>query len=460
MTFYIQISKLLIWITLVWIFSISTSWLDADEIHPPVDTAVAHKAMQRGMNFGGVFEQKDAVNQWGKSAAWVTLTSETLERMADLYYEKGFKFFRIPFTWGTIIDENSTSGVFDQSHIKFTKYVDLVEYILNTYPDAYVMVNSHHDDWFKSQPWQAKKTLFENLWVNIATHFKNYDYRLILEIENEPFHGISDGTNTHANTIDIMKSGWDAIRGTGGNNENRILMITPLGGQHYTLNGTYGTIDKVNKVTGGDNDHVIMTIHDYGPWPFCGNVNYVAGSKGEDAPIDYIAKQNNFLGYVQWSQTMGIPINIGESGIAWRYAQRYSDGALVNEPTPKQREWFVIHTSLMETNNLSYNIWDDNGWFRVLDRNTMQFNSPIGFADSITLVGGAIWNGDFNSAPAGDSISFANTPFWQNIEGTNQTLESTRTNLTVDGSPAGVLTHYTKYTVDPGTPSPMVTCLT
>jgi len=424
--------------------------IPAEDLHPPLDTSLANKAMQRGMNFGNAFDHDDAVNQGGSSAAWLTLTPETLERMADLYYQKGFKLFRIPFAWGTIIDKTSSSGVFDQTHIKFTKYMGLVDYILNTYPDAYVIVNSHHDNWFKAEPWPAKRTLFANLWANIANYFQGYDFRLILEIANEPFHCVNDGTGTHVNTIDLLHTGWNAIRGTGGNNENRILMITPLGGQHYALNGTFGSIEKVNEVTGGDNDHVIMTIHDYGPWPFCGNVAYVAGTKGEDAPIDYIGKQKNILGYAQWSQTMGIPLNIGEFGIAWRYKGRYADGNLVDEPTAKQKAWFGIQTSLMESNGLTYNVWDDNGWFRVLDRNNLQFNSLIEFADTSTLVGGAIRNCDFNPAPAGDSISFGNIPFWQNSEGANQTCEAAQTNLTNDDCPAAVLSHVTSDAVEHG----------
>ena len=127
-------SKMVTLLRLVIAACVTVCSLIAEGLHPPLDTALANKAMQRGMNFGNVFDQEDAVKQWGNSAAWVTLTPETLKSMAEMYYQKVFRSFRIPFTWGTIIDKNSTSGVFDQSHIKFTKYMDLVDYILNTYP--------------------------------------------------------------------------------------------------------------------------------------------------------------------------------------------------------------------------------------------------------------------------------------------------------------------------------------
>jgi hypothetical protein len=416
----------------------------------PIDSALANNAMQRGMNFGNVFDYADEVTSWGAPAPWVSLTPATLERMADLYYQKGFKSFRIPFTWSTIIDTSSDSGAFDDSHLKFTKYIGLIDYILNKYPDAYVIVNTHHDRWYEEAPWPARKTLFENLWVNIANYFEPYSFRLILEIDNEPFHGVSNGTATHANTISIMKTGWDAIRGTGGNNVNRILMIAPLGGHEYNLNGTYGSLDNINQVTGGDNDHVIITLHDYSPWFFCGNVEYEAETKGEDTPVDYANKQERMAGYAQWSQTMGIPVNIGEFGIAWRYAARYADGNLPPEPTAKQVDWFRTQVSLMEANDFSYNVWDDNGWFKVLDRENLLFNSLIGFADTTILVGGAVRNGDFNAAPAGDEVSFADTPFWQNIKSSSQEVIATRTNMKYDGTPAAYTIHDTGHAVDTG----------
>jgi hypothetical protein len=108
----------------------------------------AHRAnaeMFRGVNYGNVFDQT-VTRQSPEDPAWMSLSSTRLQQIADLYYAKGFRNFRIPFTWDDCI--NFTTGIIQKDHEKFIKYNGLINYILQTYPDVYVIINSHHDDWY------------------------------------------------------------------------------------------------------------------------------------------------------------------------------------------------------------------------------------------------------------------------------------------------------------------------
>ena len=68
-------------------------------------------------------------------------------------------------------------------------------------------------------------------------------------------------------------------------------------------------------------------------------------------------------------------------------------------------------------------------------------NSSGSFNVDLTLVGAGLKNGDFNAdTSTDDSRSFAQTPEWTNLGTSPQTLEATRTTLSVDGTRNAVVT--------------------
>jgi len=335
----------------------------------PVTAANANLAMLRGVNFGNVFDQSaneedGSPAKWGP--AWKTLSLETLKKMADLYHAKGVRQFRMPFTWRDCMD--AKTGVIDKDHPKFVKYNALLIYILDRYPDTYLVVKTHHDNWYTE--WATKKAVFSGLWKDIALFYRDACYRMILELDNEPFH--TKGGSS-AEVREMMKVGWDAIRGTGGRNQERLVMLTPYGGHFFNLKGTYPDLKAVDTITGGENERVIMTVHYYLPWNYVGyggrindKVGY-APEKLEKAVIDLS----------MWSQKTGIPVNVGELGVAWRYEKRYPDGKLIPEMTDEQVRWYEIVCGACIKNKLSFAVWDDDGWYRVLDRKLLTFHKAI-----------------------------------------------------------------------------------
>jgi hypothetical protein len=212
------------------------------------------------------------------------------------------------------------------------------------------------------------RTLFSGLWTDIAQFYKDYSYRVIFEIDNEPFHGTTGYDNT--DLIEMMQIGWNAVRGTGGKNLDRLIMLTCFGANRNP-GSTYPNLQAVNQVTGGDNDHVIMTVHSYNPWTYCG---YAAE---ETNLYDEASVVNDLRTLATWSESTGIPVHLGEFGVSWRVADRYADGLLLPDMNADQVWWYALVYHTCAVNGLSFSIWDDNGWYRFLNRYTLEFVSTI-----------------------------------------------------------------------------------
>ena len=258
--------------------------------------------------------------------------------LIDYVAEQGFDTIRIPVTWyyNTGVDE-AGNLVIGEEFLARVKQV--VNYAIEN--DLYVILNSHHDDEIiyagveDAEMEQVCKDA-EALWRQIATYFKDYDEHLIFESYNEVDNREWSWTfgERAAEQVNLLNQVFvDTVRSTGGNNENRILMVPTL-------------IDKYNEqmlqafVVPEDTaeDRLIVQVHAY-------------------SMVFSQAIENDFVLMESYSRQWGVPIVIGEFGTKTNYFE------------PSLR---TVHATNYIARAAEHGIkciwWDNGGDFGIINR--------------------------------------------------------------------------------------------
>ncbi|NJN27354.1 MAG: glycoside hydrolase family 5 protein [Cyclobacteriaceae bacterium] len=323
------------------------------------------KAMAEGFKLGNTFEN-------GKN----TTTLESVKPIIDLYYNSHMKSMRIPTTWMdrfTSTDHLADgSGNLNVNNTRFKELVKVIDYAISR--DMYVVLNTHHEQWLKRQydGSESFDTKFGTLWTGIANYFKDYDYHLIFEILNEPSGKLGewgddwpDPTDPTAlyHTRKLNEIGYNAIRATGGNNATRLIMVATNG------EGTDAMIEKVypdkSSLPGkGTDPFVAIQVHSYNPWAFCGQTGSNSAYPGDEAIANKIKKVGAH------SRLLGVPVNYGEFGVGRETNADERNTELV-------RGYYRTFASTALSEDMSYNVWDDRGWFGLVSKDGSHFVNEI-----------------------------------------------------------------------------------
>ena len=215
--------------------------------------------MSAGWNLGNTLDVFDGTGlstetKWGNP--------KTTKEMVDGVKEQGFDIFRIPVTWGNHVDESFTID---------KEWLDRVQEVVNyAYDDGmYVIINSHHEEsWRIPDNEHIEEVDKENakIWEQIAERFKDYGDHLVFEGLNEPrvkgsIEEWTGGNEEGRKCVDrLNKTFLDTVRATGGNNENRLLLLT-----------TYAsscTLKAIKDVEIPEDKHIGFSIHAYTPYAF------------------------------------------------------------------------------------------------------------------------------------------------------------------------------------------------
>ena len=205
---------------------------------------------------------------------------------------------------------------------------EVVDYVINQ--GLYCIVNVHHytgadsdsfKSWIKADEanFSQNQSRYENLWLQIAEEFKDYDEHLLFESYNEMLDKLNSWcfasfASTSKYDAAVAKSAYNAInsyaqsfvttvRNTGGNNATRNLVVNTYG----ACNGydTWNTHlkDPLTNLTipEGETNHIAVQIHAY--------PSIEKGINGYKSLVDdmYSALNTNFV-------SKGIPVIIGEWG--------------------------------------------------------------------------------------------------------------------------------------------------
>jgi endoglucanase len=286
----------------------------AGDIEPmsDLDAWSAVKLMGVGVNIGNTLEN---TTQWETGWGNPRITREYVESLAKL----GFKTVRLPVAWDTYAHD----GRIDEK--KLERVGEVVDWI--TGAGMFCVVNIHWDGgWIDSSNRQKFARTFATFsadaepkyrayWSQIASRFAGKNQRLIFEALNEETHFEGEGSKkqAYATLLRVNQLFIDTVRGTGGNNATRLLIIT-------------GYSTDIEKTTGGDcllpRDSVphrlLLSVHYYTPWTFAGMSE--DASWGRMRPTwgtaaDVAELERNFDALERFCRDSDLPAFIGEFGV-------------------------------------------------------------------------------------------------------------------------------------------------
>ena len=253
------------------------------------------KDMKLGWNLGNTLESLGGETAWGNP--------KTTRKMIDAIKAAGFNTVRVPVTWDNGADEN---GVIDE------EYMDRIETVVNyaLTNNMYVILNVHHSTtgWYYTTPEleDAAAARYAKYWEQIGARFSDYGDQLIFETMNEPRSNEDDWTGDKT-AYDIVnhynRSALAAIRKSGGNNADRLVMFPP-----YAASSNYAGIEALEIP---DDDMVAVSIHAYLPYSFAMDTSSTSKTTwGSDS--DKKELQNVFKSLDEMFLSKDIPVVIGE----------------------------------------------------------------------------------------------------------------------------------------------------
>lgn len=279
------------------------------------------KLMGNGINLGNTMEayrstslgtKKDPQiyeQLWGQPV--------TTQKLMDSYKAAGFDCIRIPVAWTNAMDYENGDYTIN------TPYLDRVETIVNYALNAglYVVFNDHWDGgwWgmFGSKNLDTRADaleLYTKMWTQIAVRFKNYSDYVIFEGGNEEIgnrlndanvcydSGMLSQDECYESAKMINQTFVDVVRGTGGNNAKRFLLIPG-----YNTDIAMTCDDRFAMPKDTVKDKLLLSVHYYTPWNFCGGSSVTNwGTKPE------LSEMNKNLAQMQKFTEQGYGIVIGE----------------------------------------------------------------------------------------------------------------------------------------------------
>lgn len=346
------------------------------------------EAMGPGWNLGNQLESvTDNVPEetnWGNPVI--------TEKLIQSVKAAGFKSIRIPVSYFAKIDD-------DKDYTIDSKWLDRVQEVVDycIKNDLYAVINIHGDgyntidgSWLlcngKNQTEIKKK--YKKVWKQIAERFKNYDKHLLFESMNEEFDGSYSEPNKeyYQNINDYNQIFVDTVRKTGDNNTKRWLIIPGWNTNIDYTTGDYGfklpTDQYRDKSIDKEEQRIMISVHYYSPWDFCGGENCVITQWGNEADDPsktsttcdetYMKNQLNLMKTTFADK--GYPVFIGEYGSI--------DKTSYDSENEYYRAYFARKLCQLSRKNGCIPMYWDNGYngvhgFGLFDRTTCEITQPV-----------------------------------------------------------------------------------
>ena len=191
----------------------------------------------------------------------------TTQSVIDQIKKEGYNSVRLPVTYFNHI--NPETGEIDKAWLSRVEQV--AGYILHN--DMYCMINMQNDSatsgWLRvdlGKEAEIKKK-YSDLWRQIAERFKPYGDRLIFEgysVLTDPDETWGyPGKEKMAWMNDLSQRFVDAVRGTGGNNADRLLLITP-----YAASNDEKILRELKLPKDTADNRVVVSLHAFEPAEF------------------------------------------------------------------------------------------------------------------------------------------------------------------------------------------------
>ncbi len=394
---------------------------------------LADTKMGMGINLGNTLEatytveSKNSITGDGFDKGWGQ--TATTREYIDYLHTYGINTLRIPVAW-------SNGDVDDGTYTIRPELLDRVETVANYALDngMYVIINDHWDNQWWGQFGACKKVKDENgnitkvadeetrqaawdryerYWTQISERFKNYSDHLILEGANEELGDrLNDGIcangpakgyvkpDNAGTDIDVISGNLktdelydmtnrinqkfvDVVRGTGGNNAGRFLLIPG-----YNTNFTDTSDEKYHMpedIKENSVQKLLLSVHYYTPGDFClDRPNAPYTTEDQAAAVNYFADLQRF-------SDEGYGIILGECGVC-------EPSAVSSSVT----QWFYDTFKLAGQYHAVPVLWDTGAYF---DRKTPAINYKD-IAVFLNTLNGANGSIDTDRVTGGAEIQF------------------------------------------------------
>ncbi len=378
--------------------------------------------MGAGWNLGNQLEAN--IDGMPGEEAWGNpkITQALITKIKSL----GFKTIRIPISY---LKKIGAAPDYTVDATWLARIKEVVDYAFNE--GMYVVINMHGDgyntvtgSWLlvNSSDQPTIKAKYQKVWQQIANTFVNYDEHLIFESMNEEFDGNYSNPNPtyYANLNAYNQIFVDTVRQTGGNNSARWLLVPGWNTNIDYTTGNFGFVMPTDTYRSStipaSEKRLMISVHYYSPWDFCGENSGAITQWGATATDiyrkstwgqeDYMDSQIKAV-YDKFV-TQGYPFVVGEWGAV--------DKTSADSTNNKYRQIFAkaICSNCKKYGGVPV-VWDNNYnqayGFGLLDRKTMTVTQQ-GIIDAImsgigTGTGDQGILGDVNGDKVIDALDFA-----------------------------------------------------
>ncbi len=278
-----------------------------------------------GLNLGNTMEASNSTNCEKITYEWIPVVGnntpknyetywgavETTQEVIDGIKAEGFNTVRIPVFWGNMMKNDGTYTI-DPAYIGRVK--EIVDYCQKD--GLYTVVNIHHFDEFiiRRNSVEDCEKIFTRLWTQISEYFKDYPYTLVFEGYNEYLGGNQFDEN--GKLVELSKAeGYrltnalnqafvDAVRKTGGNNSERVLIVS---GYWTNIDNTTAPDFVMPEDTASD--RLMVSVH------YVDNAMYWSKKIGGQEWLDYTDAQIELLDKAFLSKN--IPVFMGETSAGY-----------------------------------------------------------------------------------------------------------------------------------------------
>lgn len=336
---------------------------DSGEMRKDMTSAEFAKEMGMGINLGNTMEAYWASDTRKCSGAsviggntpknyetcWGAIPT-TQECIAGMKSE-GFDTVRIPVYWGNMMAED---GKFTINEDWFKRVDEIIGYARSS--DLYVVINVHHYDEYIIKNYSKDEALkiMQKIWKQIAEHYRNFSDYLIFEGYNENLGTVREGDNfTDDEKFDYVNEMnqifVDTVRKTGGNNKNRMLIVS---GYWTNIDLTTDSRFIIPKDTVPD--RIMVSVH------YIDNAMYWTNKVGGKEWLDYSRAQCELLKKAFTDK--GIQVFVGECTSIYS-KDRFAENA--------------EHTDSTECLGIMYDMMNEYGFIPVLWDVNQNFYSRI-----------------------------------------------------------------------------------
>lgn len=272
--------------------------------------------------------------------------------------EAGFSTVRIPITWQ---DHMTSDGTISEEWMM--RVQEVVDMALEQ--GLYVIINTHHEEWLDLHPEKEEEITkqYKYVWTQIAGRFQSYESGLLFEGMNEPRlrnsdYEWTDGTDELRSMVNRLNTVFvETVRKSGGENQNRFLLVSPYASNH---------LEKAMEELKIPKGNIIVSVHMYAPYSFCQDEDGMENWDMNDEEVmkymveiqNYFDNMNNF--YIK----KGVPVMLTEFGC--------KDKQNVDERVA----WIHFYKEQADKYGIPCMWWDNGSNYQIMDRENYSWVYP------------------------------------------------------------------------------------